>query len=87
MKSDKTDDLKFLTIRILKELGNFSWFFFSSADFSKLTFSKHSFANTFGVSNVLGPDQGRHSIVPDLGPNCLQKLRAEDKSHHYQEKS
>ena len=36
--------------------------------FSKLFFSK----NTIRVTNALDPDQDRHSVGPDLGPNCLQ---------------
>ena len=31
------------------------------------------------VSNSLDPDQARHYVAPDLGPNCLQMLSA-DKS-------
>ena len=32
------------------------------------------------MSNSLGPDQGRQKNVgPDLGPNCLQRLSADDK--------
>ena len=50
-----------------------------SADiFFKLTF-KTSFRNTMGVSNSLDPDQNQHSVDPDLGPNCLQRLSADDK--------
>ena len=54
--------------------------FLPSADFflSQSTFSKNSFRNTFSVSNSLEPDQVRHFVVPDLGPNCLQKLSADD---------
>ena len=49
----------------------------SSADiFSKLIFSKLSFWNNTRVSNSLDPDQ---NIGPDLGPNCLQRLTADDK--------
>ena len=29
------------------------------------------------MSNSLDPDQNRHSVDPDLGPNCLQMLSAE----------
>ena len=29
--------------------------------------------------NSWDPDQGRHSVGPDLGPNCLQRLSADDK--------
>ena len=49
-----------------------------SADFSKLAFSKNSFRNTIRVSNGLDPDQD--IVGPDLGPNCLQRLSADDKS-------
>ena len=47
--------------------------------FSKLTFSKNPFSNTIRVSNGLDPDQDRHSVGPDLGPNFLQSLSADDK--------
>ena len=30
------------------------------------------------MSNSLDPDQARHYVGPDLGPNCLQKLSADD---------
>ena len=30
------------------------------------------------VSNSLDPDQARHNVGPDLGPNCLQWLKADD---------
>ena len=30
------------------------------------------------MSNSLGPDQARHSVGPDLGPNYLQNLSADD---------
>ena len=26
------------------------------------------------MSNSLDPDQARHAVGPDLGPNCLQKV-------------
>ena len=31
------------------------------------------------VSNNLDPDQAKHSVWPDLGPNCMQKLLADGK--------
>ena len=31
---------------------------------------KNSLRDTFRVSNSLNPDQARHNVVPDLGPNC-----------------
>ena len=57
--------------------------FLPSADFfSKSTFSKNSFRNTIRVSNSLDPDQAQHFVGPDLGPNCLQRLSADDTSRH-----
>ena len=53
----------------------------SAVFFSKLTFSKNYFRNNIRVSNGLDPDQDRHFVGPDLGPNCLQRLSADDKSH------
>ena len=50
----------------------------SSADFSESTVLKNSFRNTVRESNSLDPDQARHFVGPDLGPNCLQKLSADD---------
>ena len=45
----------------------------SSADpFFKLF--KKSISGT--LSNSLDPDQDRHSVGPDLGPNCLQKQKS-----------
>ena len=32
------------------------------------------------MSNSLDQDQARHFVEPDLGPNCLQKLSADDTS-------
>ena len=59
----------------LKSVDFFFFFFF----FFKLTFTKKSFRNTIRVSNNLDPDQARHFTGPDLGPNCLQRLSADDK--------
>ena len=30
------------------------------------------------VSNILDPDQAQHFVRPDLSPNCLQRLSADD---------
>ena len=32
------------------------------------------------MSNSFDPDQDQHFVGPDLGPNCLQRLSADDKS-------
>ena len=48
--------------------------------FFKSTFSTESFRNTIRVSNSLDPDQARQNAGPDLNPNCLQRLSADDKS-------
>ena len=50
----------------------------SCADFFKINFSKQSFRNTIKVSNSLDVDQDPLSVSPDLGPNCLQRLSADD---------
>ena len=36
------------------------------------------------ASNGLDPDQDRQNVGPDLGPNCLQTLSADNKSRPYQ---
>ena len=46
----------------------------------KLTFLKNSFRKTIRVSNCLDPDQDQSSFGHDLGPNCLQRLSANDMS-------
>ena len=52
-------------------LGNFHSFFFflSFADF---------FQNQLFLKDSLGPGQAQRSVRPGLGPNCLQKLSADD---------
>ena len=52
--------------------------------FKNQLFQKYSFRNTIRVSNSLDPDQTRHFVVPDLDPNCLQKLSANN-THKYKE--
>ena len=50
----------------------------STADFFfKINFFKKFFQR---VSNGLDPDQDRSHVGPDLGPNCLQGLSADNKS-------
>ena len=46
-----------------------------------------SFRNTIRGSNGSGPDQDRHFVGPDLGPNCLQRLSADHKSGRQHGKS
>ena len=53
--------------------------FLSSADFFQNHFF-NSFRNTSKLSNSLNPDQARHFVGPDLGPNCLKRLSADDTS-------
>ena len=52
----------------------------SAAFFPKSKFLKNYFRNAFRVANNLNPDQARHFVGPDLGPNCLQRLPAVDTS-------
>ena len=55
--------------------------------YSKLIFSMNIFGNTIRVSSALVPDQDQHYVGPDLGPNCLQRLSADNKSCLWQGKS
>ena len=57
-------------------LGKLFMLLLSSADF----FQKNTFRNTIRVPNGLDPDQDLCTNGPDLGPNCLQRLSADDKS-------
>ena len=50
----------------------------SSAYFIQNLFFRNSFRNAVRVSNSLDPDQARHFVGPDLGPNCLQRLSADN---------
>ena len=45
--------------------------------FLRSTFSKKSFRNTIKQED---PGQAGGFVGPDLGPNCLQMLSADDKS-------
>ena len=42
------------------------------------TFSTNSFKIIIKVSNSLDPDQALSFLGPDLCPNCLQRLSADD---------
>ena len=56
--------------------------FLLSADFpQKINFLKE-FSNKYHirVSNNFAPDQVKHFFSPDLGPNSLQRLSADDTS-------
>ena len=48
--------------------------------FKIIFFMKYSCRNTIRVSNSMAPDQAQHIVGPDLGPNCLHKLSADDTS-------
>ena len=39
---------------------------------------KNYFRNTIGVANSLDLDPAGYSVGPDLGPNCLQSLSADE---------
>ena len=51
--------------------------------FFKIDFLKNSFRNTIRKSNSLDPDQARSFVGPDLGPNCLPRLSADDTGKAY----
>ena len=55
-------------------------FLLSAEFFQNQLFRKNSLMNTIRVSNSFNPDQTLHFVGPGLGPNCLQKLSADDTS-------
>ena len=59
-------------------LGNFSCFCRLLIFSSKSTVLKSSFRDTIRMSNSLDTDQARHFVGPDLAPNCLKKISADD---------
>ena len=61
--------------------GYFFMLLLSSVDF----FQNYPFQDVLSgtlpeCQTFLDPDQDRHSVGPDLDPNCLQRLSADDKS-------
>ena len=40
---------------------------------TRFSVSSSFLKNSFRMSNSLDPDQARHFVRPDLGPNCLQR--------------
>ena len=62
-------------------------FLLLSVDFFQDQLFENPFRNTIRVSNSLDPDQAQHFVRPDLGPNCLQRLSADDSSRQRHEKS
>ena len=56
--------------------SNASWFTYSFAPFSKIFFQEYHQS----VKHLQDPDQAWCRVGPDLGPNCLQRLSADDTS-------
>ena len=55
--------------------------------FFKINFlEKKKLRNTIRVSTDFRQNQARRSAKPDPGPNCLQRLTADDKIHRRQAK-
>ena len=48
-----------------------------SADFFKIKLFQKNHSGTQMECHGLDQDQDRHSLGPDLGPNCLQRLSAD----------
>ena len=44
-----------------------------------LSSADNNFRNTIRLVNGFDPDQARCYVGPDLGPNCLQRILADDK--------
>ena len=53
--------------------------------FFKINFFKTFFQEHYQIAKGLDPYQDRITFGPDLGPNCLQRLSADNNSHHKQE--
>ena len=60
-------------------LSNFSCFCFH-LNFFKINFSKNFFQIHYQSISNLDPDQDRHLVGPDLGPNCLQRFSASQRT-------
>ena len=62
-------------------LGNFLTLFYHLLDFfQNYFFGKNSFRNTIRVSNSMDADQDGNFVGPDLGPNLLKWLTADEKA-------
>ena len=61
--------------------GNFSGFCGGLLIFFKNNFFKKIFQEHYqSVKCFLNSDQDQHSVGPDMGPNCLQRLSTDIKS-------
>ena len=67
-------------------LGNCIYFYFRLLTFFKV-FKNKPPRTTISVSNILDPDQDRHSVALHLGPNCLQKAIGRRQIIHWHAKS
>ena len=58
-------------------------FLLSASFFPKINAFKEFFNKyNIRVSKSLNPNQVKHFISPDLGPNCLQRLSADESNQH-----
>ena len=58
-------------------IGNFSCVLWSADFFTKSSYQK-ILSGIPSVSNSLDSDQAQQFVWPNLGPNCLQRLTADD---------
>ena len=65
-------------ILTLRQLGNFSCFLSSADFFQNLLFRKILLGISSECQRGKDPDHALHFVEPDLGPNCLQRLSADD---------
>ena len=56
-------------------------FYYSFTLYCFVIFRYCFFFKTIQVSKSSDPNQARHFVGPDLGPICLQRLSADNKSH------
>ena len=69
-------------IHVFTAAKMFMPFLSSTEFFFKILFVSKFYRTTMRMSNILDPDQARHFVGPNLGPNCLQKLSANDPRRH-----
>ena len=60
--------------------GYFFHFFCCLLIFFKIEIFKKNFQEYHRSIKQFGSKSGRHFVGPDLGPNCLQRLSADDTS-------
>ena len=67
-------------VLFLSMLFYFSCFYCCLLTFLEINFFKKNFQECYQTVKWFGFRSGQRSVGPDQGPNCLQRLSADDKS-------